>query len=174
MQRMWSPWRAQHIEKASDTYDRPVGGPSLFARLAAEQEDEKNLILWRGEETFVIMNRYPYNNGHLMIVPYREVARYEDLTHSEQVEIATTIERCLQWLRHTLQPDGFNVGMNLGTAGGAGLPDHLHVHVVPRWSGDTNFMPAIGEVKVLPESLPSTYDRLRTTIKALAEEPEKT
>ena len=119
MQRMWSPWRAQHIETAAET-NRHTAGTSLFARLAAEDNDEDNLILWRGQDVFVLMNLYPYNNGHLLIVPYREVAQYEDLTPAEQIAIAMTIERCIRWLRHALRPDGFNVGMNLGTAGGAG------------------------------------------------------
>ncbi len=163
MQQMWSPWRAQHVKRAStdalDDEDR-----SLFARLADEDNDEENLILWRGNDVFVILNRYPYNNGHLMIVPYREVAAYEDLTPDEQVEIAFTLARCLRWIRSALNPDGFNVGMNLGAAAGAGLPRHLHLHIVPRWSGDTNFMPTIGETKVIPEALSDTYRKLRAAM----------
>ncbi len=159
---MWSPWRAQHVETFEQTADE--AGPSLFARLAAEERDEENLILWRGACVFVLMNLYPYNNGHLMIVPYREVAAYEDLTDEEQVEIARTTGRCLGWLKAALRPDGFNVGMNLGTAGGAGLPRHLHVHIVPRWQSDTNFMPVVGQVKVIPEDLRDTYRKLRHVI----------
>lgn len=162
MQRMWSPWRSQHIERLSDAAETwPQDDRSLFARLAAEDRDEENLIVWRGEAVFVIMNLYPYNNGHLLIVPYREVARYEALTHAEQVEIATTIERCIRWLETALRPEGFNIGLNIGTAGGAGVPDHLHVHVVPRWSGDTNFMPTTADLKVIPEALRATYEKLR-------------
>lgn len=142
-------------------------GPSLFSRLLAENEDEKNLILWRGDLVFVIMNRFPYNNGHLMILPYREVARYTDLTGEEQTAIARAIDRCMRWIEHALQPDGFNVGINQGEAAGAGIPQHLHVHVVPRWRADTNFMPTIGEVKVIPEALPDTYRKLRRAIEAL-------
>lgn len=168
MQQMWSPWRSQHIERVAgegpSSSDR-----SLFARLAAEGRDEENLILWRGETMFVIMNRYPYNNGHLMIVPFREVGAYDALTAAEQVEIARTIAACIGWLRHALRPEGFNVGMNLGAAAGAGIPDHLHVHVVPRWSGDTNFMPTIADVKVVPEAIEATYRKLRAAIAATEE-----
>ena len=169
MERLFSPWRARHIERmtqpgASATAPNEAG--SLFARLAAEGKDEDNLILWRGPHTFVLMNLYPYTNGHLMIVPYREVADYDALTTEEQVEIAQTIGRCMGWLRTALLPDGFNVGINQGSAAGAGIPDHLHVHVVPRWTADTNFMPVVGAVKVIPEDLPDTYRKLRTAIEA--------
>ena len=115
---------------------------------------------------FVIMNLHPYNNGHLMIIPYREVSSYEDLSPEEQVELAASIERCIRWLKHALQPEGFNVGMNLGKAAGAGIPRHLHMHVVPRWSGDTNFMPTVAEMKVVPEALVDTYKKLLSTIAA--------
>jgi ATP adenylyltransferase len=163
MERMWSPWRAQHVERAEAL---PAAEESIFARLAAEQRDQKNYILWRGVHVFVIMNLYPYNNGHLLIVPYRVVADYEELSRDEQIELAVTLDRCIRWLREALNPEGFNVGMNLGKAAGAGMPDHLHMHVVPRWRGDTNFMPAIGDVKVIPESLEDTYRKLAAVIDA--------
>ncbi len=169
MKRMWSPWRSQHIERMGEA--DPTAGPSIFAKLAREDQDEENLILWRGRNVFVLMNRYPYNNGHLMIVPYREVESYEAVTTAEQQEIAQAIERCIRWLRQALNPEGFNVGMNLGLAAGAGIPGHLHVHVVPRWLGDTNFMPTVGEVKVVPEAMQATYARLRA---AIAEDEEQT
>jgi ATP adenylyltransferase len=168
MERMWSPWRSQHIDRMSTAPIRDDDEQSLFARLAAEDRDEENLILWRGEHVFVLMNLYPYNNGHLLIIPFREVADYEDLTTDEQLAIAQTTERCIRWLRAALHPEGFNVGMNLGRAAGAGLPRHLHVHVVPRWSADTNFMATVGDTKVIPEALRQTYAKLRA---AVAEEP---
>ena len=166
MDRMWSPWRSEHMERSdhmerADAERTSGDGRSLFARLAAEDRDEDNLIVWRGARVFVLMNLYPYNNGHLMIVPFREVAQYENLEAEEQIEIARTIERCIRWLRQALQPHGFNVGINLGAAAGAGLPDHLHVHVVPRWQADTNFMPTVGNVKVIPEAIQETYRKLR-------------
>ena len=163
MNHMWSPWRSQHIsERQPENENNPH--ESVFSRLVREDKDEDNLILWRGASVFVIMNLYPYNNGHLMIVPYREIANYEDLTAAEQVEVAHTIDSCIRWLKRALQPEGFNVGMNLGKAGGAGIPRHLHVHVVPRWSGDTNFMASIADTKVIPEALMDTYTKIRNVI----------
>lgn len=164
MDRMWSPWRSKHIDRMTQPQATPTEDVSVFTRLAREDDDEKNLILWRGHYVFVIMNRYPYNNGHLMIVPYREVPDYEDLTDAEREEIAHTTARCLRWLRAALHPEGFNVGMNLGAAAGAGIPEHLHVHILPRWHGDTNFMPVLGDVKVVPEALATTYTKLRRVI----------
>jgi ATP adenylyltransferase len=162
MDRMWSPWRSEYV---SDAARRPPSdGASLFTRLANEDTDEENLILWRGEHVFVIMNRYPYNNGHLLIVPYREVETYTALAPEEQYAIAATIDRCIQWLEAAFDPEGVNVGMNLGAAAGAGIPEHLHVHVLPRWNGDTNFMTSTADTRVLPEDLSTTYDRLRTVI----------
>lgn len=165
MERMWSPWRANHVATA-ERHPKDFTAGTLFERLVAEGEDEKNLILWRGAHVFVIMNLYPYNNGHLLIVPYRAVEGYEELSRDEQIELAGTLDRCIRWLKAALGPEGFNVGMNLGKAAGAGIPDHLHLHVVPRWRGDTNFMPTIGEVKVLPEALEVTYRKLLSVIRA--------
>jgi ATP adenylyltransferase len=162
MNRMWSPWRSQHLSAPDDP--NPDDARTLFTRLAEDGDDVKNLILWRGRTVFVIMNLYPYNNGHLMIVPYRPVTAYEALTPEEQSELAHTVERCIRWLKDALRPDGFNVGMNIGRAAGAGIPDHLHLHVVPRWGSDTNFMPAIADLKVIPEALADTYARLRACI----------
>ncbi len=167
MERMWSPWRSQLLDKKEDdTQQTDLQGQSVFSRLVAEERDEENLIVWRGKHVFVIMNAYPYNNGHLLIVPYREIAQYGDLTKDEQIEIAHVIDRCIGWLRIALAPEGFNVGMNIGKAAGAGIPCHLHVHVVPRWSGDTNFMPVLGDVKVIPEAMRDTYRKLRKAIQA--------
>jgi ATP adenylyltransferase len=156
---MWSPWRSEYVSDAADR--TPSDGRSLFTRLEEADDDEETLILWRGEEVFVVMNRYPYSNGHLLVVPYREVEAYDALTAGEQQAIAAAIDRCITWLRRALDPHGFNVGMNLGAAAGAGIPEHLHVHVVPRWSGDTNFMSTTAETRVLPEDLRTTYRKLR-------------
>lgn len=162
---MWSPWRSKHIDALSERAGESGSG-DLFERLAASDDDAASLIIWRGERVFVVMNLYPYNNGHLLIVPYRKVARYEDLTSDEQVDLSATIERCIRWLRAALNPEGFNIGMNLGKAAGAGVPEHLHVHVVPRWSGDTNFMPTTADVKVVPEGIQDTYAKLRAAVEA--------
>ncbi len=172
MKQLWSPWRSQHIERVVEQPLSRPGEPSLFVRLAAENRDEENLILWRGQHVFVIMNLYPYNNGHLMIVPYRQVADYEALTPEEQCEMAQTVARCIRWLKYALKPDGFNVGMNIGKVAGAGIPDHVHLHVVPRWEGDTNFMPTLAETKVIPEALRDTYRKLRAAIEALESDHE--
>lgn len=162
MDRMWSPWRSEYVSEAARR--SPSDGASLFTTLLEEDNDAENLILWRGEHVFVIMNLYPYNNGHLLIVPYREVSAYTALTTEEQQAIATTIDRCIGWLEAALEPQGINVGMNLGSAAGAGIPEHLHMHVVPRWDGDTNFMSTTAETRVLPEDLSTTYERLRTVV----------
>ncbi len=164
MDRMWSPWRSEYVSGAADR--DPPDDASLFTQLLNEDNDRENLILWRGEHVFVIMNRYPYNNGHLLILPNREVAEYAELTAEEQQALAATIDRCLRWLRETMSPEGFNVGMNLGAASGAGIPEHLHMHVVPRWEGDTNFMTTTADTRVLPEDLQTTYDKLRTAVEA--------
>jgi len=164
MDRMWSPWRSAYVESANERDSD--ADTSIFTQLLAERQDRKNLILWRGEEVFVIMNRHPYNNGHLLILPYREVERYSVLTAAEREALAHTTDRCLRWLRAALSPDGFNVGMNLGRAAGAGIPEHLHAHVLPRWEGDTNFMPTTADTKVLPEDLQTTYDKIHTIIEA--------
>lgn len=159
---MWSPWRSEYVSEASRR--TPSDDASVFTQLVNEDNDAENLILWRGEHVFVIMNLYPYNNGHLLIVPYREVDSYRALTADEQAAIATTIDRCIDWLDDALSPEGINVGMNLGAAAGAGIPEHLHMHVVPRWDGDTNFMSTTAETRVLPEDLSTTYDKLRAVI----------
>jgi ATP adenylyltransferase len=167
MERMWSPWRAQHLERMTIHSTARQETASLFARLAVEDRDEENLILWRGQTVFVLLNLYPYNNGHLMILPYRAVDQYEDLTPEEQAEIAHTTARCIRWLKHALHPDGFNLGMNLGRSGGAGIPEHLHLHIVPRWQADTNFMTTTSETRILPESLQDTWRKLRAAVETL-------
>ncbi|MEP0546428.1 MAG: HIT domain-containing protein [Rhodothermales bacterium] len=164
MDRMWSPWRSQYLHDAEQEH-RPDGEGSVFSRIAAAPErDSEHLVLWRGEYLFVVMNLYPYNNGHLLLVPYRAVTDYEALTTAEQAELAALIGRAMGWLRQTLAPHGFNVGLNQGAASGAGIPDHLHVHLVPRWRGDTNFMPVTADVRVVPEALRDTYQKLRAAI----------
>jgi ATP adenylyltransferase len=165
MDRMWSPWRSQHLATFEQQH-LPDGEGSVFSRIAAAEDDAEHFVVWRGEHVFVVMNLYPYNNGHLLLVPYRQVADYRALTPDEQAEIAALIDRVMGWLDAALSPDGYNVGMNQGRAGGAGIPDHLHLHVVPRWRGDTNFMPVTAETKVIPEGLRETYQKLRAAVAA--------
>jgi ATP adenylyltransferase len=155
MERLWAPWRMEYIDSA-----REGEGSCIFCELPAEGDDEKNYILTRGEKAFVILNKFPYNSGHLMIAPFRHVGEVEQLEDEEALDLDHLLQKSLKALKEAMSPDGFNIGMNLGRVAGAGVPDHVHWHVVPRWSGDTNFMPVVGETKVLPELLHESYRRL--------------
>lgn len=137
------------------------GTGCIFVDLPAEDNDEENLIVYRGKTAFVILNRYPYTNGHLMVVPFRHTADLAELEDEELLEINQLLARTVGWLRTAFNPQGFNIGVNLGQASGAGIPDHVHWHVVPRWAGDTNFMTTVAETRVHPVSLETTYQRLR-------------
>ena len=138
----------------------------IFCEKPKEENDKKNLILYKGETGFIIMNRYPYTNGHLMTVPYKHTSKLSELDPTERLELIDLTSMCIDILG-AFKAEGFNVGMNMGTAGGAGIGDHLHFHIVPRWSGDTNFMPVIADVKVMPEYLEDTYETLSREIKTL-------
>lgn len=140
------------------------GYGDIFLDLPKEQNDVQNLILYRGTESFVILNAFPYTSGHLLIAPYRQVADLSLLTEAEMVEIQRLLGRSVGWLKACYQPDGFNIGLNLGKAAGAGIPIHLHWHIVPRWNGDTNFMTTVSDTRVLPESLQQTYARLKAVV----------
>jgi ATP adenylyltransferase len=141
-----------------------IGGPRsegcLFCDLARDGGDRESLILHRGPRTYVVMNRYPYNNGHLMIVPYRHSADLAQLSAEDLLELMQEVGRAARNLRTLFGAEGFNVGMNLGKAAGAGVVDHMHIHVVPRWGGDTNFMPVLADTKVMPDYLEATYEKL--------------
>lgn len=132
----------------------------VFCIAQAQTTDAENLILFRGQGAFVILNRYPYTSGHLMVVPYQHVASIELLDAAVRAEIMELTSRCMTTLRQVYQPHGFNLGVNIGEAAGAGIAEHVHLHIVPRWNGDTNFMSSLGEVRVLPETLADTYQRL--------------
>lgn len=162
---LWAPWRLAYIERPSEPEHtsgekRTASGGNFFLDLPAQDNDRENLILFRGETAFVIMNAYPYTNGHLLIAPYRQVADLEELTDPELLEINQLLALSVRWIRAAFRPDGFNIGVNIGRAAGAGVPQHIHWHVLPRWSGDTNFMTTIGDVRVIPQTLSETYDRL--------------
>ena len=161
MQRLWRPWRMAYI-KGQERHETCF---LCDAAAAPEAKDEENLIVGRGEHAFVILNLYPYNTGHLMVAPYRHVGELDDLTHEEFDEVWSWTRRAVAAHREASQPEGFNIGINLGTVAGAGVPGHFHLHVVPRWGGDTNFMPVVGETKVLPELLSETYSRLRPLLR---------
>jgi ATP adenylyltransferase len=144
------------------TEERPPG--CIFCIGLAEERDAENLIAWRGDQAFVMLNRYPYNPGHLMVVPYAHVPGVEDLPPETLTEMMLLVNRCLAALRRTMSPEAFNIGANLGHAAGAGLAEHVHLHVVPRWEGDTNFMPVLADVRVVPEMLADTYCKLRAAL----------
>jgi ATP adenylyltransferase len=151
---LWAPWRIEYIENA----DRPAG--CLFCIKPSENDDRRNLIVFRGKHAFVMMNRYPYNNGHLMVVPYRHTAVLSDLNGAEKIELFDLLSLSNRVLSEVMTPHGFNLGMNLGRTAGAGIEEHLHFHIVPRWNGDTNFMPVLGHTKVVSEGLEQTWEKL--------------
>lgn len=158
LQRLWTPHRMAYI-KGENKPDGDGEGGCPFCRLAG-LDDETALILARGETVFAVLNLYPYNPGHLMVVPYRHVADYTDLTAGETAEVAEFTKRAMRVIRKVSAAHGFNIGLNQGVAAGAGIAAHLHQHVVPRWGGDSNFMPVIGHTKVLPQLLGQTRELL--------------
>ena len=160
MDRLWAPWRMKYIK--GEDMGRPEGSAAECALCGLQESEDgpENLILFRGARTFVILNRFPYTNGHVMIVPSRHVRDFEMLDSEEGSEIFRLAQRSVAVLREKLDAQGFNMGMNLGTMAGAGIDSHLHLHIVPRWEGDTNFMPVVGEVRVIPELLAETYEAL--------------
>lgn len=157
---LWAPWRMEYILSAKEENESAC----IFCDRFPRSDDRNTLILYRGRTCFVIMNRFPYNNGHLMVVPYQHSGDLQDLSSDENLEIMATIQLCLRALVKVMQPHGYNIGMNLGRVGGAGVADHLHYHIVPRWNGDTNFMPVIGNTKVVSEALERTYEKLKAAI----------
>ena len=156
MDYLWAPWRIEYIKKAGDEEKE---GCFLCSK-PAEKNDAANLILFRGQYCFIIMNSYPYNSGHLMVAPYRHVANLEDMSDAERNEQFELVSRSVAILKQVFKADGFNIGMNLGRIAGAGIDKHIHTHIVPRWAGDTNFMPVVGDIKVVNEALKDTYKKL--------------
>jgi ATP adenylyltransferase len=167
LDRLWAGWRTSYINQVSvdDSSLRPDGeGRSLFERIFdSGRPDDETFILWRGSECFALLNAYPYGSGHLMVLPQRAVADLDQLTPDEQRELWQGVTDAVVAIRAAYSPDGVNVGINLGTGAGAGVPDHLHVHCLPRWNADTNFMTTIAETRVLPEPLDVTWRKLRDT-----------
>jgi len=161
---IWAPWRMAYI-----------GGPKpctgcILCALPCEQDDRAHLILYRGQTAYVMMNRYPYNNGHLLVVPYRHAADLTAFSGEESLELLRVTGRVTALLREAFGAEGFNVGFNIGRAAGAGIADHVHLHVVPRWVGDTNFMPVLADTRVMPEYLNATYDKLLPCFRGEADE----
>ena len=153
MKQIWAPWRMEYIKKDKS-------GECIFCNLPKAGDDKNNFILFKGIYCFIIMNIYPYNTGHLMIVPYRHCACITELDTDESMELNELTKRSIQILRKVNTPDGFNVGFNLGKSAGAGYDEHIHNHVVPRWTGDTNFMPVLADIKIHPENLQQSYAKL--------------
>jgi ATP adenylyltransferase len=163
MELKWTPWRMTYIQQEH-------AGACVLCQKPMEQDDARNLIVYRGQHCYALLNLYPYNNGHLMVAPYAHVADLEALDAAAAAEIMSVAQRCIRALRRAMSPHGFNLGMNLGQCAGAGIADHLHMHIVPRWSGDTNFMPLLAGTKLIPEMLEDTYAKVR---KALLEEEQQ-
>jgi ATP adenylyltransferase len=159
VERLWAPWRLEYIRTA--TAEEESEG-CLFCQKLAAGDDEAAYILVRTDAAFAILNAFPYNPGHLMVAPVRHVGEFEELAPEEFADASALLQRSIRALKEASAPDGFNIGMNLGRVAGAGVPGHLHWHVVPRWNGDTNFMPVIADTKVLPEALAQTYARLKS------------
>ncbi len=160
MDHLWTPWRMEYL-----TGERPPGCPLCTA--LAEACDDLSLVAYRGEHAFVVLNRYPYNNGHVMVVPNRHTSTIELLDEAELLSVMKLVNLSVAALRNSASPDGFNIGVNLGAAAGAGIEAHCHIHVVPRWAGDTNFMPILAQTRVIPESLADTRRKLETSIQKL-------
>lgn len=154
MEQIWAPWRMQYIRM-----EKPEG--CILCDKPGEKKDADNFILYRGKKNFVMLNTFPYNPGHLLIIPYRHVPGLDDLTKEEAAEHAEIIKKCIRILKNAFNPTGFNIGVNMGRVAGAGIADHVHSHIVPRWQGDTNFMPVVGCARVIPEAVADTYERLK-------------
>jgi ATP adenylyltransferase len=153
-QRLWAPWRLEYIRG-------PKPDECIFCRAIESSDDEGNYVVHRGESAFVILNSYPYNNGHVMIAPYEHEPSIEPLGDETLLEMMLLVKRSITGLRKVYEPEGFNYGTNQGRIAGAGIEDHVHIHVVPRWGGDTNFMPVIGDTRVLPQALADSWQELR-------------
>jgi ATP adenylyltransferase len=160
MKQLWAPWRMEYIK--SDKSD-----DCIFCSLPKESDDAENHILYRGQSAFVIMNIFPYNSAHLMVSPFRHIDCLTKQSSDESSELNQLTQKCIEILRGVINPEGFNVGYNIGKAAGAGYDEHIHCHIVPRWIGDTNFMPVLGETKVHPEHLKTTYNKLLPHFKNL-------
>jgi ATP adenylyltransferase len=153
MKQLWAPWRMEYLQSAASD-------ECIFCIEKKQEEDRERLILLRGDFSFVIMNRYPYSNGHLMVAPYRHLADPAELSAEEALEMHRQVVACQTVLRDAFGAEGFNLGMNIGESAGAGIAGHIHQHIVPRWCGDSNFMPIFADVRVIPEHLETTYLKL--------------
>ena len=159
MEPLHAPWRIEYI-----LAPKPASAEGLFTRIAQSADDEANYVIVRERTCYALLNSYPYTGGHLMVVPYKEAPDLNDLTEGELTDLLKLTRRCQNALTKVMKPDGFNIGINLGKAAGAGVPGHLHIHVVPRWQGDTNFMPVLANTAVVPQALKDLAAQLRTAL----------
>jgi len=155
--RIWAPWRLAYVKDAS----KDIEEGCIFCVKSAEDDDEANLIVHRGEHCFVILNLYPYTNGHLMVAPYEHIGRLQEITAETTAEMMALAQQAMGKLEDVYEPHGFNVGLNQGRIAGAGVEHHIHMHVVPRWAGDNNFMPVIADTKVMPQTIEQSYEALK-------------
>src|SRR6266581_3341086 len=160
MESLHAPWRIEYI-----LAPKAVLAESLFVRIAQSNEDEANYVIARDRTCFALLNTYPYTGGHLLVVPYKQSPDLDGLTETEMSDLMTLTRRCQKALRKVMKPDGFNIGINLGKVAGAGILEHVHIHIVPRWLGDTNFMPVLANTAVLPEALSDVATRLREALR---------
>ncbi len=154
MERIWAPWRIEYI-----LMEKPEG--CILCEKPKEDNDEQNYILYRGDNNFIMLNSFPYNPGHLLVAPYRHIGSLEELTEEERNEHFEMVSRSIRVLREAFNPGGFNIGANMGKVAGTGIDDHFHSHIVPRWQGDTNYVPVLADVRVVPQALAETYKMLR-------------
>ncbi|MFC2021097.1 HIT domain-containing protein [Chloroflexota bacterium] len=159
MKHIWAPWRIEYIQS-----EKPKG--CILCEKPEQENDTENYILYRGNKNFIILNAYPYSPGHLLIVPYRHIDSLEEMTEDERHEHSDIVSRSIEVLKQVFNPEGFNMGVNIGKSAGAGIEDHVHSHVVPRWQGDTNFVTVIADVRVVPEALADTYRKLKEGFRA--------
>lgn len=152
---LWAPWRFKYIESVDNQ------SKCIFCEKPKEEPSVENLVLYKSKYAFIIMNLFPYNTGHVMVAPYKHTSKISDLNSDEWIDITNLLDLSIRILEDVYKPHGFNIGMNLGRIAGAGIEEHIHIHIVPRWSGDTNFMPIISNTKVIPESLEDTYNKLK-------------
>ncbi len=162
MDKLWSPWRSKYIQSFKPGNEKEDG--CLFCRIQNEDKDKENYVLYRSNHCFIIMNLYPYNSGHLMIVPYKHASSLSELDEAAKLDCMNTINLGCEILGKALFPHGYNIGANIGRVAGAGIEDHVHFHIVPRWNGDTNFMPVLNEVKLISEFMDITYEKLKNEL----------
>ncbi len=162
MKKIFAPWRIRYIEA-------PKYEGCIFCDFPKENRDEERLIVYRGERCFVILNNYPYNPGHVMVAPYRHFKEIEEMSEEEGAEMLELTKKAVKVIKKVMKPDGFNIGINIGKVAGAGIEQHLHIHIVPRWEGDTSFIPVLADVKIIPEAVAETYKKLKRGFEELEE-----